>query len=45
LDFSPIKGPEGNIEFLVYFTKKCDGENKFDYELIKNVVEKSHSNL
>lgn len=45
LDFSPIKGPEGNIEFLVYFTKNCDGENKFDYELIKNVVEKSHSNL
>lgn len=45
LDFSPIKGPEGNIEFLVYFTKNCDGGNTFDYELIKNVVEKSHSNL
>lgn len=45
LDFSPIKGPEGNIEFLVYFTKNCDGGNEFDYELIKNVVEKSHSNL
>lgn len=26
LDFSPIKGPEGNIEFLVYLYK---GENKF----------------
>jgi len=22
LDFSPIKGPEGNIEYLVYLSKK-----------------------
>ena len=23
LDFSPVKGPEGNIEYLVYLSKKC----------------------
>ena len=24
IDFSPIKGPEGNIEYLMYITKKSD---------------------
>ena len=27
LDFSPIKGGEGNIEFLLYLTKKCVENN------------------
>lgn len=27
LEFSPIKGPEGNIEYLVHL-KKCDGEGQ-----------------
>ncbi|MDF2520616.1 MAG: hypothetical protein K0R84_1244 [Clostridia bacterium] len=46
LSFSPIKGPEGNIEYLVYLSK-LDSENKItDVEvLIDKVVEQAHSNL
>jgi 23S rRNA (cytidine1920-2'-O)/16S rRNA (cytidine1409-2'-O)-methyltransferase len=40
LDFSPIKGPEGNIEYLM-FVEKTDGESvEFD---IDKIVELSHS--
>jgi 23S rRNA (cytidine1920-2'-O)/16S rRNA (cytidine1409-2'-O)-methyltransferase len=49
LDFSPVKGPEGNIEYLLYMTKD---ENLFSQmadditeEYIKNVVESSHITL
>jgi 23S rRNA (cytidine1920-2'-O)/16S rRNA (cytidine1409-2'-O)-methyltransferase len=46
LTFSPIKGPEGNIEYLAYFKndsiiREID-ENK---ELIEVIVEESHKNL
>ncbi len=43
LDFSPIKGPEGNIEYLIYLSKKegtIDLENL--YSEASKVVEKSH---
>jgi 23S rRNA (cytidine1920-2'-O)/16S rRNA (cytidine1409-2'-O)-methyltransferase len=43
LDFSPIKGPEGNIEYLIYLSKK---EGSIDlqnlYNEVSKVVEKSH---
>lgn len=40
LDFSPIKGPEGNIEFLLYLTKdKNISDINYD---IKDVVDKAH---
>ena len=43
LEFSPIKGPEGNIEYLLYITKDQTKENKeFD---IKAMVEESHRSL
>ncbi len=43
LSYSPIKGPEGNIEYLLYMTKDTTKENKeFDIEAI---VEESHSCL
>ncbi len=48
LDFSPVKGPEGNIEYLLYLTKsskECEtvgGEASID---ISAVVEASHSTL
>lgn len=47
LDFSPVKGPEGNIEYLLYLTKDSndvllDGGNVID---INRVVEKSHMTL
>jgi len=44
IDFSPIKGPEGNIEYLVYLDKKP--RESIDVEqLIEKVLEKSHIEL
>ncbi len=42
LDFSPIKGPEGNIEYLLYLSK--DGKNtEFPDDVnIEEIVAKSH---
>ena len=40
--YSPIKGPEGNREYLVYFTKNKDKESNFVREDIDAVVEASH---
>ncbi len=42
LDFSPIKGPEGNIEYLLYLKKDEKNENNIDEETINSVVDKSH---
>ncbi len=44
LSFSPIKGPEGNIEYLMYLKKK-DDENIVTDEKILEVIELSHNNL
>ena len=44
LSFSPIKGPEGNIEYLAYI-KKSDETEKITDEEILTIVEKSHENL
>ena len=44
LSFSPIKGPEGNIEYLAYL-KKDANERTVTEEDIKNVVDSSHSEL
>lgn len=44
LDFSPIKGPEGNIEYLLYMTKRQ--ETSMDYlEKAKEITEQSHTTL
>lgn len=40
--YSPIKGPEGNREYLVYFTKDKNKESNFKREDIDEVVEESH---
>lgn len=48
LTYSPIKGPEGNIEYLVYLEKNnFEEENieKFNEENINSVVEEAHKNL
>lgn len=43
LEFSPIKGPEGNIEYLVYIQKGMESqEEPVD---VKAVVAKAHSTL
>lgn len=43
-DFSPIKGPEGNIEYLLYFTK-ADIEEEMQLDRINEIVDKSHAAL
>ena len=44
IDFSPIKGPEGNIEFLMYLKKENISNNYVDAQKISDVVEASHNN-
>ncbi|MGN1456620.1 MAG: TlyA family RNA methyltransferase [Acutalibacteraceae bacterium] len=44
LDFSPIKGPEGNIEYLIYI-RKSDEPKAFREFDIEQLVEKSHQTL
>lgn len=41
LEFSPIKGPEGNIEYLMY-AKNEEGEKTDFAPLINSLVERSH---
>ena len=45
LSFSPIKGPEGNREYLVYFTKNKERETDFKFDVIDQIIEDSHSQL
>ena len=42
LEFSPIRGPEGNIEYLMYVSKDNDFEKKDFSPQIAELVEKSH---
>ena len=44
LDFSPIKGPEGNIEFLLYVQHSQDPQ-PLPQGLIEEVVAKAHETL
>ena len=49
LDYSPIRGPEGNIEYLMHLGKPAEGEehsaDTVTEEKIKELVEASHSRL
>ena len=45
LTFSPVKGPEGNIEYLVYLKKELSPRLEIDPEMISSVVEASHMQL
>ena len=40
LDFSPVRGPEGNIEYLMYFTFKS--ACLFDTDIMNKTVERAH---
>ncbi len=44
VDFSPIKGPEGNIEYLMYIEKCENGEMLWEGS-VTELVERSHKNL
>lgn len=45
LDFSPVKGPEGNIEYLLYLQQDGQGANHLPEGHITDVVSKSHQQL
>ncbi len=46
IDFSPIKGPEGNIEYLILLDRKKEGFLKEEaYEMAKQVTALSHNEL
>lgn len=46
LSYSPIKGPEGNIEYLLYVSKKDQGNSSNDInKLIDKVVDEAHLTL
>lgn len=45
LDFSPIKGPEGNIEYLIYLSKKQAAELTDKEDITGKVVTASHQIL
>lgn len=45
ISYSPIKGPEGNREYLVYFSKNNEKESNFQIEKIDEIIEESHSQL
>lgn len=44
IDFSPVKGPEGNIEYLMYL-QKAAGSDSVNDEMVKSLVEQSHTDL
>ena len=44
LTFSPVKGPEGNIEYLIYLQKAEDAED-LSGQSISALVEQSHNEL
>lgn len=45
LDFSPIKGPEGNIEYLLHMKKSEPRENQNFLDMVPEVVAKAQNSL
>ena len=45
LDFSPIRGPEGNIEYLIFLSKDNEKQLLIDNVIIDGIAEKSHTEL
>lgn len=45
LSYSPIKGPEGNIEYLIYLKRQGEDPALNKEEIIKQIVNASHDNL
>lgn len=45
LDFSPVKGPEGNIEYLLHLQKHTEGIYENTIFEVENIVEKAHETL
>lgn len=48
LDFSPIKGPKGNIEYLIYISAKEGAESLSEtevFDLVTEVTKKAHEDM
>ena len=46
LEYSPIKGPEGNIEYLLYLQNHTDGQTYTEYQVdAKAIVDAAHGEL
>ena len=45
LTFSPVKGPEGNIEYLILLDLDKVHQSNIDDNLIKDIVTKAHAQL
>ena len=46
LEYSPIKGPEGNIEYLLYLQNHADGQTYPEYQVnAKAIVDAAHGEL
>ena len=46
LEYSPIKGPEGNIEYLLYLQNHTDGQTYPEYQVdAKTIVDAAHGEL
>ena len=45
IDFSPITGPEGNIEFLAEIRKRTDDSPVIPEEEIRRVVDAAHRTM
>ena len=46
LDFSPIKGPEGNIEYLVHLVRLPDGVTEEETNVdVDAIVKSAHNTL
>ena len=45
LDYSPITGPEGNIEFLAKITRKTSETEPCTPEVIHQLVAQAHENM
>ena len=46
LEFSPIKGPEGNIEYLLYLQKLPEGKQNEEIPFsVEDIVKEAHKTL
>ena len=45
LTFSPVKGPKGNIEYLLYLKLQGDGEQRIDEVSVHDIVTEAHHTL
>lgn len=45
MTYSPVKGPEGNIEYLILLDLDKQHQSNIDDNLIKDIVQKAHAQL